>query len=393
MKKYLLVLVLLLSGIHLQAQYKPSPKATISVITCGSGDELFTAFGHSAFRLLDPVLKVDRVYNYGTFDFNAPNFYLNFAKGKLIYQLSVSNYRDFIRVYQYEKRWVESQLLDLNYSEVQMLFEFLENNAKPVNRAYKYDFFFDNCSTKIEEVLQTVLKNKVLFPNDHIESHKTHRDLIADYTTDFKWGKFGIDLALGSVIDREATQEEYKFLPDYIALGLEHATIGDGKQSKPLVLENKIILEENKTDETHLLSPFNLFLLISLLLMWVTYKNFKMGLRTRWVDFTLYLTTGSIGVVVLLLWFATNHTATYENFNFLWAFAPNLMVAPYIFKKTLPSWVYLYNKMLMLLLGILLILWLVQVQVFNNALIPLIIALLLRYGYLISIEKLGTPKK
>ena len=122
MKQYLLVFLFILGGVQVQAQNKLSPKATISVITCGSGDELFTAFGHSAFRLQDPVLKVDRVYNYGTFDFNAPNFYLNFAKGKLIYQLSVSNYRDFIRAYQYEKRWVESQLLDLNYSEVQMLF-------------------------------------------------------------------------------------------------------------------------------------------------------------------------------------------------------------------------------------------------------------------------------
>ncbi len=385
MRKYLFIIILIVGGLQTKAQYKLSPKATISVITCGPGSELFSAFGHNAIRLQDPVLGIDKVYNYGTFDFNAPNFYLNFAKGKLIYQLSASDFKYFIYTYQYEKRWVKSQLLNLESNDVQSLYNFLENNAKPVNSSYQYDFFFDNCSTKIEEVLKAVLKQKVSFPNEHIQTSKTHRDLIADYTSKFKWGKFGIDLALGSVIDRETTTKEYKFLPDYIALGLEHAAIFDGNDSEPLVLNEKIILqEENKNDVYSFLSPSNIFLLISLLLAFITYKNFKTGVRTRWVDFVLYFTTGLIGIIVLLLWFATNHTSTYKNFNFLWAFAPNLMIAFYMLKTTIPKWVEYYNKLLILLLGLMLILWLSEVQVFNSALIPLIIALGLRYGYLIS---------
>jgi membrane-associated HD superfamily phosphohydrolase len=357
------------------------------VLTCGPGSELFTAFGHSALRLHDPILKIDKVYNYGTFDFNAPNFYLNFAKGKLIYQLSVSHYKDFIRAYQYEKRWVESQLLDLSFEDIQLLYAYLEKNARPENRSYQYDFFFDNCSTKIEEVLASVLKDKVSLPNDHIISTKTHRDLIADYTKDFKWGKFGIDLALGSVIDRRATSKEHKFLPDFIKIGLDEASISTEGQKKPLVGDNITILKEaDKPSEVNPFSPMNLFIFIGLIVSLITYKNFKTGRRTRSLDFIMFLFTGLVGVVVLLLWFATNHTSTYENFNFLWAFAPNLLVALALLKKTFPSWIYIYTKLLMLLLGILLILWIVKVQVFNIALIPLIMALLLRYAYLISIK-------
>ena len=200
-----------------------SEKATISVITCGSGTELYSTFGHSAFRIKDPLTGLDKIYNYGTFDFNAPNFYLNFAKGKLTYQLSTTNFLYFLREYQYENRWVKAQVLNLNQQEVKAIFLFLENNAKPENRAYQYDFFYDNCSTKIEEVIKTVLKDNVEFNNSHIKTTKSHRDLISDYTENQQWGKFGIDLALGSVIDREATKDEYKFLPDYIFLASENA--------------------------------------------------------------------------------------------------------------------------------------------------------------------------
>ena len=107
-----------------KTQQKLSTKATVSIVTCGSGDELYSTFGHSAFRVFDPPLILDKIYNYGTFDFNAPNFYLNFAKGKLIYQLSTSTFSRFLREYQYEKRWVKTQELNLSTNQVQEVFNF-----------------------------------------------------------------------------------------------------------------------------------------------------------------------------------------------------------------------------------------------------------------------------
>lgn len=388
-KKFHFIFILLFSSFQLTAQQKLTSEATVSVVTCGSGSELYSAFGHSAFRIYDPLLKLDKIYNYGTFDFNKPNFYLNFAKGKLIYQLSTTSYGYFLQQFNYENRWVKTQELALNEADVQAVYDFLENNAKPENRSYQYDFFYDNCSTKIEEVIKTVLKDKVTFNNSHITDNKSHRDLIADYTAEkFKWGKFGIDLALGSVIDRPATPVEYKFLPDYIYLGFNMATIIIDGENKPLVKDENTVLNENMPPQPFsVLQPYIVFLVIALFFIFKTYQNYKSHRRTKWVDFSLYFITGAIGVVVLLLWFATSHTATYKNFNFLWAFAPNLVVAFFMFKEVLPKWLKNYNKLLLVLLAIQAILWILKIQVFNLAIIPIIAMLFVRYSFLILNRK------
>jgi Domain of unknown function (DUF4105) len=385
-KTHFFIVALLSSCFLLTAQQKLSPKATISVLTCGPGNVLYSAFGHSAFRIYDPLLGLDKVYNYGTFDFEAPNFYLNFAKGKLTYQLSTSSFSRFLRIYQYENRWVKTQELDLDIADVQAVFDFLENNAKPENKSYQYDFFYDNCSTKIEEVINTVLKEKVTFSNSHITTNKTHRDLIDDYTKNNKWGKFGIDLALGSVIDINATKNEYKFLPDYIYQAFDNATIFS---KKPLVRNTRTILKEKMNEAPFsLFQPLTISLLIALFIIVSTYKNYSLKKRTKWIDFILYLSTGFIGIAVLLLWFATTHTATYKNFNFLWAFAPNLVIAFYMLKHKLPKWIGYYNWLLLLLLVVMMLLWLLKIQVFNTAVIPFILALGIRYWFLIKLEKL-----
>jgi len=383
------LLLIIFSFFQLNAQQKLSDKATISVLTCGPGNELYSAFGHSAFRMHDPVLQIDKVYNYGTFDFNAPNFYLNFAKGKLTYQLSTSSFIRFIREYHYENRWVKAQVLNLSTSDVQKVYDFLENNAKPQNKYYRYDFFYNNCATKLEDIIQQVLKNKVTFSYNYIKTNKTHRDLIADYTPNFKWAKFGIDLALGSVIDKQATKKEYNFLPDYIFKTFEHATITtENNQTKPLVEKEIVVLSSKKTIQHYsLFSPVNILFILSLLFAFITYIDFKKNKRTKIIDFTLYFITGTIGIVVLLLWFATSHTATYKNLNFLWAFAPNVVVAFYLLKTKLPNWIVIYNKILLLLIVIALVVWIFKVQVFNTALISLIFALIMRYLFLIDFKQ------
>ncbi|MBK5208578.1 MAG: DUF4105 domain-containing protein [Flavobacteriaceae bacterium] len=381
--------MILFSCLQLAAQQKLTSKASVSVVTGGPGNELYSAFGHSAFRVYDPLLKLDKIYNYGTFDFNKPNFYLNFAKGKLTYQLSTTRFGYFLQEFNYENRWVKTQQLDLEEIDVQAVYDFLENNAKPENRSYQYDFFYDNCSTKMEEVIRAVLKNKVTFNNSHISSHKSHRDLIADYTAEkFKWGKFGIDLALGSVIDKEATPEEYKFLPDYIYLGFNNATINiDGKNKTLVKADNIVLIEQKRPQSNSILNPFNIFLIISLFFIFKTYQNYTADKRSKWIDFSLYFVTGLVGVAVLLLWFATSHTATYKNLNFLWAFAPNLVVAFLMFKSVLPKWLPNYNKLLLVLLAVQTVLWILEVQVFNIAIIPIMAMLFIRYSFLILKQK------
>jgi hypothetical protein len=235
-----------------------------------------------------------------------------------------------------------------------------------------------------------VLKDKVTFNNNHITDQKSHRDLIADYTAEkFKWGKFGIDLALGSVIDRDATAAEFKFLPDYIYLGFNNASINVEGKNIPLVkADNNVLNEVKQPQPFSIFQPFIVFLLISFFFIFKTYQDYTGKKRTKWVDFSLYFMTGVVGVVVLLLWFATSHTATYKNYNFLWAFAPNLVIAFFMFKKVLPKWLANYNKLLLILLVIQAILWILKIQVFNVAIIPILAMLFVRYGYLIVKRKL-----
>ncbi len=377
-----LFLFLLFPFFAFSQQIRLSPKAEITVITCGPGEELYSTFGHSAFRVHDINNKIDRVYNYGTFNFNTPDFYLKFTRGKLLYELRAYNFGVFLQSYFREKRWVKGQVLDLTLKEKQEIFNFLENNAKPKNRAYHYDFFYDNCSTRIYDVLEKTLGNQLVFDNHFEEEGLTHRELIQKYLGNLPWSDFGIDLALGSVIDRKAEAKEYMFLPDYVLKALNKVEIKKDGHQVPIVKRNEDILldfNERKNNKT-IFTPMLTFSLLALLVMYLTYRDYKSGKRNRLLDFIIFFITGLTGLVVLFLWFATDHTATADNFNILWAFAPNLIFIFLIKRNALMSYYYIFT--LLGLLDLLLILWLFKIQVFSIALIPILALLYTRYLYL-----------
>ncbi|PTX61420.1 uncharacterized protein DUF4105 [Kordia periserrulae] len=365
------------------SQIQLSPEATFSVITCGPGSELYSTFGHNAFRLKDPVYNYDVVYNYGTFDFNTPFFYIKFAQGKLPYQLGRSSFKNFVYAYKYEKRWVKEQVLNLSPNQVQTLLAYLENNYKEENRSYKYDFFFNNCATKIGEVLRKNFDDEIEFSYNHITTEKTFRDLIYDYVDKNSWSSFGIDIALGSVIDREATAKEYDFLPDYVYKSVENATLQNGES---LVKEVNVILKEPKNTQkagSFALSPYFISTILLLIVLIITFLDFKHKKRTRWLDAALLLITGLGGIMVLLLWFATDHSMTVNNWNLLWVFPINLLfIRKFRSKQKEAKNRWKYTAFLIGLIVILLFLWLLQFQVFALAAIPLLIMLLIRYSYL-----------
>jgi hypothetical protein len=164
MRKLFFIVLSILCLSSYSQHLKLTNNAEISVITCGPGTELYTAFGHSAFRVRDTTIGVDKIYNYGTFDFDQPNFYGNFAKGNLLYFLNVTETSRFLRVYYHEKRWVKGQVLDLIPADTQKFYDYLENNTLPENREYLYDYFFNNCSTKLFDVVNDVLGTKLVKP-------------------------------------------------------------------------------------------------------------------------------------------------------------------------------------------------------------------------------------
>ncbi len=379
MKKLLLIL---LFPFLVNAQtIKLSPNAEITVITCGSGDELYSTFGHSAFRVLDINNKLDIVYNYGTFNFNTHNFYLKFLQGKLLYELRAYSFGNFLENYHYENRWVKGQVLDLTAIEKQEIYDFLVNNAKPENRAYQYDFFYDNCSTRIYDVLENTLNDKLIFDNNFDKQDLTHRNLIQQYLGNLPWSDFGIDLALGSVIDRKATAKDYMFLPDYVYKALEKVKLKEAGIEKPIVnYTEEILLDFNEPSSKIFFTPLLVFSILAILVIFMTYKDLKNRSRNKVLDFIIFSLTGFTGIIVLLLWFATDHSATADNFNVLWAFAPNLFFAFLITKNQKVTYYYIIT--LLVLLDLLATLWIFKVQIFSIALIPILIILYVRYIYL-----------
>jgi hypothetical protein len=380
--KKLLFLFIIISNHCFSQQIKLSPSAELSVITCGPGtEELYASFGHSAFRVLDLENKIDRVYNYGTFDFDTPNFYLKFAQGKLLYQLRAYNFGNFLRGYHRENRWVKGQVLDLKPSQVQEVFDFLEHNAKPENRSYKYDFFYDNCSTKLYDVLEQVLGDQIIFESDFDNEGYTHRDLIELNMEHQPWGDFGIDLALGANIDRKASSKEYMFLPDYVFEAFTMIKLNDGDQVKPIVKRTEeILLSFDAEFPKSGFTPIMLLSILSLIIIVFTYMDYKKKSRNRILDAAIFATTGMIGIMLLLLWFATDHSATVNNFNVLWAFAPNLIFLFLMNKNARMSYFYVFT--LLMLLDIMVLMWIFKVQVFHYSLIALVVGLYVRYIYL-----------
>lgn len=381
-KKYLLFLFVVFF-FKANAQHILSPKAEISVLTIGQGASLNDAFGHNAFRINDPSHNFDITFDYGRFDFDAPNFYLNFARGKLDYSIGASNYYEFLTVYTRQNRSVKEQVLNLSQDEKQKLYDFLINNYKPENRNYLYEFFFDNCATKIRDVSQITLNNNIKFNTlDNFENEK-FRQLIHGNVIRNSWGCFGIDIALGSVIDREATASEHMFLPKHIFTFFENATLSN--TDKKLVKQTHILNEQNGEiiSSNFLTSPLMIIGLISFLILYITYSDFKKHKQSVWLDVTLFIITGLVGILILLLWFATDHSGTHNNYNLLWAFATNIFVIGQLLKKKPKLWFIKYLKFLVILLCLLTLHWIIGVQVYAIGLIPLLIALFIRYIFLI----------
>ena len=372
------------------AQEQLSPKAEVSVLTIGQGTSLNDAFGHNAFRIKDKINHIDVVFNYGVYDFETPNFYTKFAQGKLNYLIGLNYYEDFFGSYVAQNRTIKEQVLNISLDQKQALLNFLVNNAKPENRAYLYDFFYDNCATKIRDVLKLSIKDNISFnaPKD-FEEH-TFRKLIYANVNKNSWGSFGIDIALGSVIDKKATAYEHMFLPKYIFEFFKNASFSNTDEK--LVKQTNVLFEktEKPAIKNFATSPLMIFGIIGLFILYITYKDHKKKEQSVWLDAVLFGITGVIGVLILLLWFATDHQATHQNYNLLWACALNLLVINQLYKKKASAWFIKYLKFLVILICLLTLHWFMGVQVFAIGLIPLLIALMVRYLYLITYYKEAT---
>ncbi|MDF9797384.1 hypothetical protein OKW21_002647 [Catalinimonas alkaloidigena] len=371
-----------------------SPQAEISLITCAPGSALFEAFGHSAIRVNDPVSGFDMAYNYGVFDFDQPNFYLNFAKGYLLYKLGTAEFDRFLYQYMYFDRTVEEQILDLTHDQKNAVFKFLQLNSLPENREYYYDYFFDNCATRPRDVFIEILGDSLRFDYGYADTlDYTIRGLIDRYIEDkdqFAWGDLGIDLGLGANIDRLATPFEYMYQPEFLYLAFEGATLAQADGSiSPLVNQTKTLYQgapQSDQISTTFTPSFVFWTLLVLLAIASAFELWKQKYQLLAFDFLFFAFLGLYGLLLVFLWFFTNHTAATHNWNMLWGWPTHVIAAFLVLIRKPPKLLKFYFILTALLTSFLLFFWAWLPQDLHDSLIPFLILIVMRSLVVIKLK-------
>lgn len=294
----------------------------ISLLTCSPGDELYSAFGHTAIR------ANDMVFNYGMFNFNTEGFYIKFVSGQTDYELGVEMMDGFERQYERRNRSVIEQKLNLTNEEKAALFNALIENTRPENKTYRYNFVFDNCATRPRVKIEECLKGAIKY--DVKEESESYRKLIEKYVGEDSWIKFGIDILIGAEADKTASFFDRLFLPDELMNAFATARRDNGER---LVTETKEIVSQDKDeddDEDNGVTPLAVAV-IAMSIISIASLLFPRKLKA--LDFVLFLATGLLGVVVTYLCFFSLHPLVGENYNLLWLNPLHLIIPLTIFIK------------------------------------------------------------
>jgi hypothetical protein len=364
-------------------QHSLSEQAQVSLITILPGEAPEEYFGHSAIRVYDPLNDRDFSFNYGTFHFDSW-FMLKFIYGDLNYFLSIASFPRSLEHYRQRRRPVIEQVLNLTFDQKQELYDFLLNNAREENRYYQYDFLFDNCSTRIRDAIQTVFGQDIQFA-DKPDPGLTFRELIALYVHHKPFDRFGIDVLLGSQIDRVAEPWETMFLPDYLMEVFDHASITIDGRDEPLVANTELILTIDDYDQGNSFPWVSLFTWILFLAgLLVTWKGYQADVTIqRWFDVPLFAVTGLIGLLISFLWFISLHVVTASNLNLFWALPTHLLAVPILIKHSNPGKrMTIYFLATAIVSFILLAGWIFWPQYLPPAVFPLILLLLLRSSWI-----------
>lgn len=335
MRKIVIIISLLFTALSGYAQL--SSDSRIYLVTVSPGDELYSAFGHSAVWVADPQKNIDLVFNYGTFDFNTPNFYTKFMMGKLDYMLSVGRINHLLRGAKAENRSVYLQELDLDSALKSQIYAFLVNNARPENKFYRYDFLFDNCSTRIRDILEDILGEDLEWRKE--PKNLSFRKFLKIYVKDKEWIDLGFDLILGQSLENHASAREEMFLPEELMDGFDRAYF----QGRPLLRDTRTLYEaEIVPAKTKVFTPGTLFWFIAIIGFFLSIRQHKYGFHIKIFDRVLFFITGLIGLLIVILWFFTEHHVTVDNWNILWANPVNLVLPFLLFHRESSTWQQIY---------------------------------------------------
>ena len=350
-----------------------SSAAAVSILTCNPGEESYSIYGHTAIRITDPGQNLDIVFNYGVFSYETPDFLYRFAKGQTDYRMDGGRFVGFLPEYEEEKRSVYEQVLNLSPDGKNKLFQALIENFKPENRVYRYNFFMDNCATRVRDMIERNAGAPVRFAETH--QTETYRELIKHFHHSFRWFDLGIDLLVGKKADVPVSAYGQMFLPDYLKDQFAKATITIDGKTQPLVLETRTLIEyPNSKLNSDWPWPAIVFGLFFVFVLVLSVRGFLRKTKTDWLDYSLFALSGVAGLIIGWFTLYSEHPAMSPNYNLLWAFPLNVVFAGFWKIKKWRK----YTRHYLWLAGVALLLSFVSGQQFNPAVYFIILTLLTR---------------
>lgn len=338
----LLFLCFWLGGITpVKAQYTPNPMDSVEIglITCSPHDEVYSLYGHSAIHYRDLRNDVDYVFNYGVFDYNKPYFVLRFIFGKTDYELGVCSFNAFCKEYERWKCQVSEQVLDLTPEEKDRIIKALFLNAQPENCVYRYNIFYNNCTSNARDIIEKHLDGSITYEGQPAQRGDTYRKLLHEHTADNPWAAFGSDLLIGVKADFKIDQREQQFLPRNLAYDFNRAFVVRNGEKRPLVKETIIWnpLGDQPVSTGFPLSPLVCFIILLIISLGVFVYEQRKKTCLRWFDVTLMLLTGLAGCIVFVMFFS-EHPATSTNLQILILNPLSLFFIPQVFRGKKTRW-------------------------------------------------------
>ncbi len=329
----------------------------ISLLTCAPGDEVYSLYGHTAVRYTDYGKNIDIAINYGVFSFNKPFFIIRFIFGKTDYEMGIVPFDYFCAEYKAEGRWIYQQELNLTAGEKEAIRDALETNFMPSNRTYRYNYFYDNCTTRPRDIIIANINGSITYP-DAEKEYPSYRELIHSMNEDSPWARFGNDLLLGVKADKKTDLKAQQFLPLRLMNDFETARIKSRNGTvRPLVVSSSYVVKAGpQTIKSGFpLRPSACAWIIFALVMAVTVFEI-IAKRKIWpVDTLLLIFDGLVGIIIFMMFFS-EHPTTSTNLQIL-LFNPLPLVFVYRMSKRAadkrkePLWYYAAAMLLLFFAG------------------------------------------
>ncbi len=383
-----LLLCLLPNPAESQIVQGDSNNIEVQLLTILPGKEIYSIYGHSALRITIPERNYDQIFNWGVFDFNTPNFTYKFVKGRLDYLVAGYSYDRFIREYFVEQRTVISQKVNLKQDEKEKLMALINENLKPENVAYRYDFFYDNCATRIRDILANSTADGLNLADNKEKVNPTLRELLDIYQKPFPWLDLGIDMLLGLPADKHATVAEQMFLPDFLMSNLSEADISRNGKTEVLLGNPEVVLDFNSEPirSNTFKSPLFVLWAAFALILGISLSNItKMWMRR--IDVAIFLVYSLLALIINFTTFFTDHGAMKWNFHVIWLSPLVIVSLVHLIIRSRRVFQYRLNMFVTI---VFLPLMLILPQEMNRSIVPVILILSVRLFFLSSFGKLKT---